>query len=280
MSLMMLHLPVSARALFAAGRDHGLVRDGWSVDTGYLVHALFARLFGAEAPKPFDVQETKAGASGELAVLAYAASDHRSLAARAAAADGGAAHAIAWDRAGSKPMPVFGEGQRLCFRLRVCPVVRVGRQHARFAPGAEVDPYLALVQQRLASAGPFPIDAAEQACRQAIIAELPAREAVYEDWLAARMGEAAALRTARLVAQRDARLWRRGEPGPGAASRMHGRARAGQGARRVIGRREAVFEGELAVGDPAAFAALLARGVGRHRAFGFGMLLLRPPAGG
>jgi CRISPR system Cascade subunit CasE len=26
-----------------------------------------------------------------------------------------------------------------------------------------------------------------------------------------------------------------------------------------------------------AFRALLARGVGRHRAFGFGMLLLRPP---
>jgi len=32
------------------------------------------------------------------------------------------------------------------------------------------------------------------------------------------------------------------------------------------------------VRDPTGFAALLARGVGRHRAFGFGMLLLRPPA--
>ena len=35
-------------------------------------------------------------------------------------------------------------------------------------------------------------------------------------------------------------------------------------------------EGTLTVGDPDAFSRLLARGIGRHRAFGFGMLLLRP----
>ena len=39
---------------------------------------------------------------------------------------------------------------------------------------------------------------------------------------------------------------------------------------------EASFSGTLRVTDGAAFAATLARGVGRHRAFGFGMLLLRP----
>jgi hypothetical protein len=39
---------------------------------------------------------------------------------------------------------------------------------------------------------------------------------------------------------------------------------------------DAVFKGQLQVGDATAFNRLLARGVGRHRAFGFGMLLLRP----
>jgi CRISPR system Cascade subunit CasE len=39
---------------------------------------------------------------------------------------------------------------------------------------------------------------------------------------------------------------------------------------------EANFSGVLEVADPAAFASLLARGVGRHRAIRFGMLLLRP----
>ena len=40
---------------------------------------------------------------------------------------------------------------------------------------------------------------------------------------------------------------------------------------------EAVIHGVLVVVDPRAFAEMLARGVGRHRAYGYGMLLLRPP---
>ena len=39
---------------------------------------------------------------------------------------------------------------------------------------------------------------------------------------------------------------------------------------------DAIMHGALIVSDPGAFHALLARGVGRHCAFGFGMLLLRP----
>lgn len=39
---------------------------------------------------------------------------------------------------------------------------------------------------------------------------------------------------------------------------------------------DATMEGLLEVQRPEAFAELMARGCGRHRAFGFGMLLLRP----
>ena len=38
----------------------------------------------------------------------------------------------------------------------------------------------------------------------------------------------------------------------------------------------ATVHGTMTVTDPAAFAQLLAHGVGRHRAYGYGMLLLRP----
>jgi CRISPR system Cascade subunit CasE len=38
---------------------------------------------------------------------------------------------------------------------------------------------------------------------------------------------------------------------------------------------DAVLAGQLRVTDPKAFTQLLASGVGRHRAFGFGLLLLR-----
>jgi CRISPR system Cascade subunit CasE len=43
---------------------------------------------------------------------------------------------------------------------------------------------------------------------------------------------------------------------------------------------DAVFTGTLVVARPAEFMGLLARGIGRHRAFGYGMLLLRPPRRG
>ena len=36
------------------------------------------------------------------------------------------------------------------------------------------------------------------------------------------------------------------------------------------------MRGILTITDAAAFSNLLARGVGRHRAYGYGMLLLRP----
>ena len=39
----------------------------------------------------------------------------------------------------------------------------------------------------------------------------------------------------------------------------------------------AVMSGVLTVTDGEKFAKLLARGIGRHRAYGYGMLLLRPP---
>jgi len=41
---------------------------------------------------------------------------------------------------------------------------------------------------------------------------------------------------------------------------------------------DAIVHGVLVIHDPAAFSALLVRGVGRHRAYGYGMLLLRPPS--
>ena len=44
---------------------------------------------------------------------------------------------------------------------------------------------------------------------------------------------------------------------------------------RLVSGPDAVLAGQLRVANPQAFAQLLARGVGRHRAFGFGLFLLR-----
>jgi CRISPR system Cascade subunit CasE len=90
------------------------------------------------------------------------------------------------------------------------------------------------------------------------------RAPVYRAWLERRFGPAAGLSAFRLVAHRRIRT-ARAVP-PDAASRR----------RPGFEGPETVVDGTLTVADPAAFAALLARGVGRHGAFGFGMLLLRP----
>ena len=90
------------------------------------------------------------------------------------------------------------------------------------------------------------------------------REAVYRDWLAVRLGSAATLDPATTTLQRFER------------SRVARLGGAPEGP-------DATFQGELEVGDPDAFVQLLANGVGRHKAYGYGMLMLRParkPAGG
>ena len=42
---------------------------------------------------------------------------------------------------------------------------------------------------------------------------------------------------------------------------------------------DAVMRGILTITDSDAFSELLAHGIGRHRAYGYGMLLLRPATG-
>jgi CRISPR system Cascade subunit CasE len=87
------------------------------------------------------------------------------------------------------------------------------------------------------------------------------REEVYVQWLGRELGRgnASRLESARLTEFRREGM-RRGDGGP-------------------IERPNAVLEGRLAVQDPSGFDTLLRRGLGRHRAFGFGMLLLRPAGG-
>ena len=55
--------------------------------------------------------------------------------------------------------------------------------------------------------------------------------------------------------------------------------RARNGANRLthVERPQALFAGNAVIRDAERFQALLARGIGRHRAFGFGMILLAPP---
>ena len=97
------------------------------------------------------------------------------------------------------------------------------------------------------------------------------RGEVYLKWLGQRLAPGAELERATLEAFRLTRVLRR--DGNRALVQIPSPSETMKGA---AGHPDATVAGTLIVRDTEAFAALLARGVGRHRAFGFGMLLLRP----
>lgn len=207
-------------------------------DLGYALHTLLAAAFGDAAPKPFRHFDDARG------LLAYSAhdADALQLAAQMAAPDVHAA--LGLERFASRSFPTeWAAGRRLGFEVRVRPVLRTnaGRERDVFQVAAE-------------KAGEGEFD--------------QTREAMYGEWLARELGRADAARIdhIRLDAFRLSASLRKSSTADG--------KRPG---RRVAGP-DALLVGELTVREPGGFAALLARGVGRHRAFGFGMLLLRPPS--
>lgn len=248
-ALHLVRLSIDTQKLYSfARRSKAASRE---LDEGYAVHALFAALFdhGAVddariAPRPFHIVSSS---GRHLEVLGYAGVDHVALLERA----GAFADPLAWgvcdlEAMVSKPMPTaFCSGTILGFSVRLCPTSRIARRGPMTKDRAEVDAFLA----RAWEAGP------------AVTLD---REQVYREWLRGELSKESASRLVEASMQRFC------------ISRLHRRT---QGEERVGHRTErpdVTFEGTLEVGEAGAFARRLARGLGRHRAFGFGMLLLKP----
>ncbi len=136
------------------------------------------------------------------------------------------------------------QGRRLAFELRACPIKRKNGAGAKHRAGAEVDVFL-------------------DRCWQVGEGVRVDRAQVYLEWLQAQLSAGGAT-----LVQGELRRFQR--------QRLLRRDHQEQRTSKAIERPDAVFEGILEVADPLRFGALLARGVGRHRAFGFGMLLVRP----
>lgn len=250
-TLSMARVALDGERLFEFAKRRGL--STWDLDLGYAVHCALRELFGDVAPQPFAVERSRDGGRQRWQpVLGYTTVDAATLRehAQLQADPWLHQHLVDWNSLAAKPMPAaWRAGQTLTFTVRACPVVRTATAHAHHAKGAEVDVYLVRCRER-------PED------------DRPDREAVYGQWLREHFERhpGAALREVRLETFQLDRL----------ARKHHA-----EGKRRAIkGRPDVTFTGTLEVTDPAAFDALLRRGVGRHRAFGFGMLLLKPARGG
>lgn len=238
----MLSLDVDAKRLIERGRARGLpLRD---VDYGYLIHAHLTALFGGASPAPFAVRNLDD--RGRMSVLAYSGRDKTDLRRHADLyADPTDIEACDWSKLAAKVMPTTWEpGKRLGFEVRVCPTVR--RRAPDRGKTIEKDAFLAACDD---AGKDVPVD----------------REATYLAWLRAQAGRSGArIDSAQLTAFSRERVLRRRQDEGRTAS--------------VPEFPSAVLAGELTIVEPEPFGTWLRRGVGRHRAFGFGMLLLRPPA--
>jgi CRISPR system Cascade subunit CasE len=248
--LFLLHTrPDPRRLAIWAGRQRLIQTSG---DSGYAVHALLRAAFGKDSPQPFVYQDADRG------LLAYTTLHPAELARRVALADPEVAATLGLaqseDCAGYavRAFPTnWSVGTELGFEVRLRPVVREG------ATGKEIDAFLHAVER---SEG----------------ADLD-RATVYLRWLRDHLAilggrprqgwqGAVDIIEARVQGFRLVDVMRRTQASPDEMGRRS----------QVVTGPDVTLSGTLRVLDSGAFGMLLSRGLGRHRAFGFGMLLLRP----
>lgn len=243
-TLNLVKIPVRASKLAQLARQRRLpLRE---LDDGYLCHCLLRELWQERAPAPFALR----GQGHTIEAWGYTRSTAADLVEHAQAfADPSLLEMIENISAiASKTMPRLPTGKCVGFVLRACPVVRLAKASAGHRKGAEIDAYLA------------------RCFTNSTDVEV-SREQVYRDWLTTRLGNTAG--TGVTVSRLDVAGYSR--------ERLTRRTQGEDRQPHSVERPDVHFEGDLIINDGERFLSCLAHGVGRHRAFGFGALLLVPP---
>lgn len=236
--LHMIELRLDLEALLRYVSDQGFsIQDD---DLGYGVHAWMAAAFGDLAPKPWRLLVDR---RRPPRILGYSCHDAQALRQTLREFAHPGVFAVTADPSymiTSRPMPVFASGRRLAFELLVSPVGR------KASTGVEKDLFL------------IAADSSREKSLQ--------RETVYLNWVRERMerGSACTITTIQMSGFRLVRITRRTQE------------KNSKRIRRNLIRPHVLICGELMVSQPDAFNLLLSQGVGRHRSFGYGMLLLKP----
>ena len=256
MTTHLIYVPLDMRAFNRWAGRRGLIRRG-VYDEGYALHILLTGLFGKAALQPFRLFASERRRTATL--YAYADTDESALRRMADLAGTPDCSAVLdSSKLLSKRMPTdFSPGQHLGFDVRVRPVRRLreeiqdGKSGKSLAKGVEVDAF------RMNALHRFPDGWRDEDANAHKAGET--RGKVYTEWLAERLGDAAELEEKRccLAAFRRSRALRGDGVGPEGP--------------------DATFHGVLTVREPEEFAARIRNGIGRHKAYGYGMLLLRPP---
>ena len=173
---------------------------------------------------------------GRVKVLGYAAADAAAMRACVSETAEPEVSACILDIA-SKLMPSeWHEGRRYRFQLRVAPT-----RQGHHADGKR-----------------FERDA------MALAGEKADRYETYLSWLSERLQGAASIESCEMTGFRIMRACRRAVVG------------SGKRPAKAVSLPDAKFEGTLKITNPVLFADTLRTGIGRHKAFGFGALMLKP----
>jgi CRISPR system Cascade subunit CasE len=238
--LFMIELEFDTLALYRFLHTRGLSGIEDDTELGYGLHAWLKAAFGDLAPKPWRLLMDK---HRPPRILGYASHGADVLQQRIVEfADPSVLRVCPEPQLmiADRIMPIFRKGRRVGFQTLVCPVGRKARS------GIEKDLFLIHADSH-----------GEGLCR----------ETVYCNWVEEKLGDYSVIvDSIRLEGFRLVRQMRQTQS-------SNGKRR-----RRQIVRPQALLEGELIVQDSTEFIHLLARGIGRHRAFGYGMILLRPPS--
>lgn len=262
-------LPVRLSALARQAGERGWAkvrrrgREGAvAFDEGRALHHVLGETFGPGALKPFRLMVAPRSDLGRI--YAYSVEPAETL--RETARDLSPPEmrsAVEWERLESREMPgEWRAERRLGFDIRIRPVRRV---HSRLedpfrrvtlGAGSEIDAFRHEALRNFPDDPPRRVD--DEELPSGMMTSGRDRAAVYIDWLQEKLGDAATIvqETARLAKFRRV-LAHRGDA-------------ATEGP-------DAVLHGDLIICDPGAFGELLRHGVGRHRSYGYGMMLVRPP---
>lgn len=231
-----IHTQPNLKHLLPWAQRQGLVPNRGQGDLGYAFHAALKAAFADLAPQPFCY---KSGGG----LLAYT-SQAEAMQSAASMATPEVANMLGLDANEQTPGMLFRpfptswkEGKLLAFEVRVRPVARKENK--------EQDVFLSTAQR------------------------MPdiklSRENVYAEWLTQQFDTVAELSRVAMTEFSLSTVIRRG------VSQIEGTR-----SKRAVQGPDAVLSGVLQVNNGSEFAALVTRGIGRHRAFGFGMILLKP----
>ena len=216
------------------------------VDDDHAMHCLLTECFGKDRnirPQPFRLIIPRAGRGGTLYGYSRADADELRDTANLFACPL-QEKALPLASLDSKRMPsTWQVGRRLGFEVRIRPVVR----RYKAPRNIERDAFLN--------------EAIKHSDRHGMERAGRSREKVYREWLQKRFeqkgGAALNVGSAKLVSFRQTRAIRN----------LHQRHSEGP---------DVLMRGEVEITDEAKFGDMLANGIGRHKAYGYGMLLLRP----